>query len=590
MRDPLLEAPAFKSLDDLDNWLASCSAIVMPSNRCYERRSAIKRTAVWFGVPPDQIPLELDDLRKRFARLSPGALKVKRKTISNTKSAVLSAIRAAGILPKRSYVDTFLSEWQAIWALLTDAEKRQISRFFRFASSRCVTVEMVDDVFSRAFLDHLANATLTKQPKVAHQNACRVWNRLCARLPEHLPGFVGKPLEVPGYMQQLCLPKERFPVPLWQEFEAFLKLQGQRNYFDKRYPDKPLRQTTIGAYRRRFHMYVSGLVLAGYDPAIIADLAFCVRKPQVDAGLKAVLDWRQLPGKEAQATAAGIAIFLLTLANRGVKKVTKADLAHLKMVAGKLRARPKGLAPRTRRKVTALKHEANLARLFIMPLAIAKRLAALGDDEITAKDALLFQKVLAMIILMFCPLRIGTLSGLHLDANLAWANQREMSGGLKLNIDESQMKGDHAAVMPMPEMCAKLIRTYITRFRGRLAPPASRFLFTGEAVERGKDTNTLSRQIKRLIFDALGFDVTPHVYRHLVHVVVLNRFPGAYAMVARVLTHRNINTTIQNYSYMDIELSMQAYQSLVLDRVDPSGKPAKLAPAEIAYSLNKEAL
>ena len=73
-------------------------------------------------------------------------------------------------------------------------------------------------------------------------------------------------------------------------------------------------------------------------------------------------------------------------------------------------------------------------------------------------------------------------------------------------------------------------------------------MFTGEGIDCGKSEITLSRQIKDLTFGKLGFDVTPHVYRHLVHIVVLNRFPGAYAMVTRVLTHQNINTTIQNYA------------------------------------------
>lgn len=238
----------------------------------------------------------------------------------------------------------------------------------------------------------------------------------------------------------------------------------------------------------------------------------------------------------------------------------------------------------------ALKHEVNLARLFIMPLAIAKKLSALPNNEITDKHALLFQKVLAMIILMFCPLRILTLCSLHLDTNFEWANKREMTGGLKFNIDEEQMKGDHPAIMPLPDMCAKLIRDYVLRFRGRLADPRSRFLFSGEATDCGKDTNTLSKQIKRLIHEKLGLDVTPHVYRHIVRIVVLNRFPVAYAMVARILTHRNINTTIQNYAHMDIELSVRAYQDLVLDRIDPAGKSVSASPAEIAYGLNKELL
>jgi integrase len=69
--------------------------------------------------------------------------------------------------------------------------------------------------------------------------------------------------------------------------------------------------------------------------------------------------------------------------------------------------------------------------------------------------------------------------------------------------------------------------------------------------------------LTRLAFDRLGLRVNPHLYRHIVHLVVLRKFPGAYAMVARVLTHRSIATTIQNYSHYDGELAMRAYQRMV---------------------------
>src|SRR5271166_5206279 len=89
------------TLSDLDRWLASAESI--PSNRRYERRAAIRSAAKWFGISADMVSLDPGELRKRFAALSPGGLNVSRKRISNAKSAVLAAIRAAGILPKQKY-------------------------------------------------------------------------------------------------------------------------------------------------------------------------------------------------------------------------------------------------------------------------------------------------------------------------------------------------------------------------------------------------------------------------------------------------------------------------------------------------------
>jgi integrase len=91
-----------------------------------------------------------------------------------------------------------------------------------------------------------------------------------------------------------------------------------------------------------------------------------------------------------------------------------------------------------------------------------------------------------------------------------------------------------------------------------------------------------------LVFDRLGLWVNPHLYRHLVHLVVLRKFPGAYAMVARVLTHRSITTTIQNYSHFDGELAMRAYQRLV-EGVKGSGTCDIGSDLDaIAYSFDRE--
>ena len=53
-------------------------------------------------------------------------------------------------------------------------------------------------------------------------------------------------------------------------------------------------------------------------------------------------------------------------------------------------------------------------------------------------------------------------------------------------------------------------------------------------------------------------------------------------MVARVLGHRALSTTIRNYSYFDGEIAMRAYQRLVRDSMfgeQRDADPAAVAPA-----------
>ena len=97
------------------------------------------------------------------------------------------------------------------------------------------------------------------------------------------------------------------------------------------------------------------------------------------------------------------------------------------------------------------------------------------------------------------------------------------------------------------------------------ASGSSPFLFPGRSEDRCKQRGVLSGQLQSPDLQAHRFEVNPHLYRHLVHLVVLTRFPGAYAMISRVLTHRSLETAKKNYADFDVELSMKAYHELIRD-------------------------
>jgi integrase len=138
-----------------------------------------------------------------------------------------------------------------------------------------------------------------------------------------------------------------------------------------------------------------------------------------------------------------------------------------------------------------------------------------------------------------------------------------MKGQLILEFASGELKNDEPASFPIPNDVSSLIRVYCDRFRSLIDPGGPPFLFSGRCLDKPRTTGGLGKQMGRLIFDRLGLRVNPHLFRHVVHLVVLRCFPGAYAMIARVLTHRSISTTIENYSYLDGEISMRAYQRLV---------------------------
>ena len=128
------------------------------------------------------------------------------------------------------------------------------------------------------------------------------------------------------------------------------------------------------------------------------------------------------------------------------------------------------------------------------------------------------------------------------------------------------------------------MRLYLQEHRHLLVRGETQFLFPGATANRSKGPNTMSGQLRRLIWDQLGFAVNPHLYRHLVHLVILRRFPGAYVMISRVLTHKSLETAVRNYAYYDVELSMKAYQELVRDVQNGTSPQKSATPASIAYN------
>jgi len=90
--------------------------------------------------------------------------------------------------------------------------------------------------------------------------------------------------------------------------------------------------------------------------------------------------------------------------------------------------------------------------------------------------------------------------------------------------------------------------------------------------------------LRRLIRRTLGLEVNPHLYRHLVHLVVLHRYPGAYAMVSRVLGHKSLQTAISNYAGEDIAIALRAFQTLISEVT--TGACTHASHAAVAYALN----
>lgn len=549
-----------------------------------EIRSSWNKASEWLGIPLEKLIAHSANLRPRLARLSPTALGITKKRLYNVRRDLKRSMR--DLSPDcrgKSFKVPFTSEIQQLHGRIgckyTSAE---LNCLLRYISAQELPLCDVDDGVASAALEAMLEDGLHKRPRIVHQNACRSWNRLVDRFPE-----LGlRRLTAPRYNEWQALSRKDVPPHLLDPLDAFLSRGRTPDPFDLSSPIDAWSRATIKTYDVNVRRYLGLLARDDSNLDQFPTLSAAARPDLVIATFDKLGLRKTARGR---ARAAAIAMVLAQIsedeAQREIDEAKKKDLLSQATQLKKLSRRLRELRERSTKnqdRLAKLKDEANLARLFLLPFVLEKELAKIRKPK-RRRDALLMQWTVALCILMFCPLRISSLSLIRLDRNLSWARP-DMRGSLILKFAAGELKNGEPASLPLPPECARLIREYITRFRPVLTPEERPFLFPGASGEKPKLSGVLSGQISRLIDDRIGLPVNPHLYRHVVHLIVLRRFPGAYAMVARVLTHRSIATTIKNYSHFDVEIAMRAYHRLVRSVQDGTHESLAAAPNIVAYT------
>lgn len=574
----LMDAPNTTHASVLTLGLALAWIATAPLTDTQKRdlRSAVLTSCRWIGKSPDEVSGDPAVVRRLFKDISPGGAGVTRKTFSTVKSAVNRLLKLMGVVPRPIHKWPLSPKWQSSLRLIGDEQVRySIKRFGRFCTSRGVEPEDVCEEIAGAFRGALELELRVAAPRSAHRQTLDRWNRLA----KSIPGWPQTILAVPNYSRGYALPWNAFHCEYASDVERYLARRITIDPFDLSAPIRPLRESSAATYRKNFRLFASCLVHTGVDPTQIRSLADVVQLKTVQRGLRYLVQERK-----AKLLASEIAKLLAVVAKDYVG-APATDVAAIKGIAARLRGQRRGLCETIRERLSPLKHEPNLAKLFLLPIGLIRGLIRKPGTSVA--DARLFQCALALALLTVCPLRIGALCSIRLDRHLSWS-AAPTKGDLIIEFAPGELKGDEAGSFPIPRDVTRLIRVYWERFRPLLNPRGSPFLFCGLFPEQPRSKTGFSAQLSQLVFDRLGLRVNPHLYRHLVHLVVLRRFPAAYAMVARVLTHRSINTTIQNYSYLDGEIAMRAYQQMVEGVKGGSSHWHEAGPRVVAYALDRD--
>lgn len=541
-----------QSLADIERALTNDAGL--SHSRRASLRSALSRLSELLNLPPSCIPADMEFIRVKLARMTPAQTGLTKKRFSTVKSEVKFAFKHLGLCGSGTYLHPMTGRWEELWNVLPSKYARTtFSRLFRYCSKHGIAPKAVTDDVLNSFRRALEIETFVKDPRVVHQNNARVWNQMRGEVD----GWPDVVLTAPRYADHYTLDWSTFPDSLKADVDAFLARQGSDDLFDVEGPPRPLKPKTLRKYGYELRRTASILVVCGHDPETLHSLRELVDPNQVAEVLRFIL---ARTGKRKSQSASDLATLLAKVAKYYVK-VTSEQLDQIKRFSARVRPTP-GLSRKNRERITPLRDPVNLSKLFVLPDKIRKTVEA--KPKPTRSDALLMQHAVAMSILTYAPIRISNLASLHCDHHLRWT-QPDHRGDLIVDFDADEVKNNQSLSFPLPRECASLVRLYLRKYRPLLATHGTRYLFPGPFPDRPKRADTLSKQLSRRVHNTIGLQVNPHLYRHLVHIIVLQRFPGAYAMVSRILGHKSLQAAISNYAAEDINISMQAFQELIHD-------------------------
>jgi integrase len=412
--------------------------------------------------------------------------------------------------------------------------KTGLSRMIGFCEVNSIPPAAVSDIVSDRFRAHLEDDTNVPSPHDCHRLTCRLWNQAV----ETVSGWPPSRLTVPDRRRsRLSLPISSFPVSLQEDLARYLDSLGDGDLFAEEAAERRMAANTVRQRGVELGLALSALVASGRDAASVTSLA-CLVEPSAYTSILR----HYLKDGQPRPFAHNVAQALTTLAKRWVK-VNAATLDKLRELQRRLGPQPKRLTEKNRRLLRTLDDLDVRAKFLFLP----ERLASWAERRMSLQAAVAMRSAVAIGILQSAPLRIANLAGLRVDRRLVRpGGQRSL---WQIDIPAHEVKNDQPLVHELPRRVTTLVDRYIRRFRPVLASPGNPYLFPVGLTHKG--SHGLSQQIRGVLADWVGIDMTPHQFRHFAGRVMQQHSPGAFAAIAQLLGHKDVRTTIAYYAELD---------------------------------------
>jgi integrase len=221
---------------------------------------------------------------------------------------------------------------------------------------------------------------------------------------------------------------------------------------------------------------------------------------------------------------------------------------------------PFGMSEKNRIRLTALFEDP----AYSMLLALPKRWMDLANEpeRDPYEAARMAMYAAALEILLFLPLRRMNLLQLKLDTNLRRPGPNTFIN--EVYIPAHKVKNHTTIRWPVEVASARVLETYIRKFRPFLAKPGNDHLFPGIG-DSHRDDAEFGDQLSKRVAREIGVEFNCHLVRHFAVVRYLRKHPGAYEIAANILGHKSPQTTQKFYCGLELDAAARHSNALLFE-------------------------
>jgi integrase len=496
--------------------------------------SAFRCMADKLDIDLAAVPATAGAVRAFIGDLTPGELGVSVKRLANLRSLVVRAVERFGM---RRQVATRSVPLSPAWSeLLARAHPKHyrhgLSRLGVYGSAMGIDPADVTSDTLVGFHDALEAECFVKKPRKIIKHTIALWNH-CMRKTE---GWPQARLASPFVKVPDTLPLAAFPKSFQEDVERWIERMTQIDPLDLDAPPRPLRPATVNSYVMLFRRFASALVRREILPLEeIIGLDTFFDEGRFREGMRYFL-----PKTTEKTTehAHYVATKLLHVARHYVR-VPDAELKRLRALAARLDPKlPRAMSRKNRDRLEQFDNPEAIRRLLAFPTAERARAMACKSPIRRAKA---MERALAVSLSIYTSLRIENLRSIRLDRNI-----RRSAGKVYLEFRDAETKNEVELTHELPPETVELLDRFVGESRPLLPGQAGPYLFPGISGGPRSDSamrNAVSEPLRK----HAGIVINPHLYRHAIGKIIIERNPEMYVAFSRHLGHRSIDTTLGSY-------------------------------------------